>query len=258
MKINQLIKEVSPEHEEHMLGVRWSEQDQDILNWLREKGFKKLGEGLYAQAFTHPKYPGKIVKVVNVSDECFLKYLRIMIKNQGNPHVPKYYGAKQIPLRAWQSDRRRKSKERLLPRRRFFVIMERLSPLRTHKSELIKWSNYLSLDREGILNLIGLSLLVFGSLSYAKEHLSNSVYSYSFAGRKYQYRNQFIETFSSEEKLTQFINNEFKPALENGDTPMLNIIKNILSIKDCDIDFHMGNVMLRPSDRMLVITDPLS
>jgi hypothetical protein len=71
MKINQLIKEVSPEHEEHMLGVRWSEQDQDILDWLKNNGFKKIGTGAYGYAFRHPTYPGKIVKVVKTDDRCF-------------------------------------------------------------------------------------------------------------------------------------------------------------------------------------------
>lgn len=57
---------------------------------LEAKGFKKLGNGQFATVFEHPNYPW--VFKVFTQDPAYLFFLKYVIRNQTNPHVPKVRG----------------------------------------------------------------------------------------------------------------------------------------------------------------------
>lgn len=59
-----------------------------VNRMMQDAGYKFLGSGAYGSAFMHPK--GYVVKVVYSGDNCYYKFVEYCLKNQNNPHLPKF------------------------------------------------------------------------------------------------------------------------------------------------------------------------
>jgi hypothetical protein len=241
------------------LKTKWSTMDVDLVKWLRAQGFKKLGSGVYGEAFHHASFPDKIIKVVYEDDPCFLAYLRYLVKNQGNPHVPKYYGAKQIPLRA-------KDKGYggfgTTPRRRFFVIIEKLRPMYPpSKWHMLNWGN----GEEGYINFCGF-LAFLRNWAYAGDFSTAFVAMKS--GKKMSFYGQLYATELTDFVVSKDLDFRYRIAmklikkgeasLKNQETLFLRTLVTIYksASKGCEVDLHFGNFMIRPNTGDIVVTDP--
>ena len=62
----------------------------DYIDHLDAVGVRELGNGYFSRVFQHPKLKDVAVKVV-AGDEMYMKFLRFVMKNQGNPYLPRIY-----------------------------------------------------------------------------------------------------------------------------------------------------------------------
>lgn len=60
---------------------------QVIADYLSQYGFKKLGSGMFAVVFEHPKYPNEVFKIFD-DDPNTLKWLDYCHRNPSNPYTP--------------------------------------------------------------------------------------------------------------------------------------------------------------------------
>ncbi len=58
--------------------------------FMLDNGFRRLGEGAFAAVYEKPGYPW-VFKVFH-GDPAYLDFLKFALKNQSNPHVPKFKG----------------------------------------------------------------------------------------------------------------------------------------------------------------------
>ncbi len=63
---------------------------------LFNKNISPIGVGRQAIAYLHNKFPGKVIKTVNISgeDDPVYQFLRLCVNHQGNPYFPKIYAYK--------------------------------------------------------------------------------------------------------------------------------------------------------------------
>lgn len=264
------ITEAKPKNPgfDFMLKTKWSTMEQDILMWMKKNGFKQIGSGAYGSVFQHSSARDRIVKVTHDQDRCFLAYLRYVIKNQANPHVPRYYGAKQIPL---TPDSREDGPEsHISKRRRFFVILEVLSDLPEIRDwhRKVPWGN----SQQSYWNFC--ALIAMTMQRYSSEYLNEfgwvlpdifnllPFYGNSFSKELNHFDIQYKE---GSRKAQAQIKNAVKElnkigiaVIKQKKTPLGAAINDVYRIIPgyCTTDLHLGNVMIRPSDGQLVITDP--
>jgi len=62
----------------------------NLISYLSSLGFKSIGDGLYASVLEHPKFD-YVIKLFK-SDKCYIEFVKYIISNQSNPHVPKIKG----------------------------------------------------------------------------------------------------------------------------------------------------------------------
>lgn len=67
-----------------------------VNDLLRNKQHKVLGTGSQVIAYLHSKFPGKVIKTIQISGTSDPQYqfLRVCLKHQNNPYFPKIYGVK--------------------------------------------------------------------------------------------------------------------------------------------------------------------
>jgi hypothetical protein len=70
--------------------------NNDVIDYLKERGLTFLGKGVYAAVFDHPSFGGRYVLKV-FCDPNYEQFLNFCIKNRGNDHLPKVIG-KVMPL----------------------------------------------------------------------------------------------------------------------------------------------------------------
>ena len=59
-------------------------------DFITQHGFKRLGEGSFGAVYEKPGYPW-VFKIFN-NDPAYLAWIEFALKNQNNPHVPKFKG----------------------------------------------------------------------------------------------------------------------------------------------------------------------
>jgi len=63
-------------------------KEKSIRQLFTDAGYVHVGSGSYGYAYRHPS--GYIVKVVLDGDHCYYKFVEYCLKNQNNPHLPKF------------------------------------------------------------------------------------------------------------------------------------------------------------------------
>jgi len=121
MRVSEIITEsaiveASIFDERTLKNTAWKSPTQ-LIGWLKQNGFKKLGGGVFAVAYGKPGH-NRIVKVSKRQDDCWIKFAQWAMSKTNNKHLPK------IPwIKRYQGKRKGKATE-------FFItIIERLNPL---------------------------------------------------------------------------------------------------------------------------------
>lgn len=66
----------------------------DFMAAMRREGFKKyiVGDGLYAGVFMRSPEDNQVIKIFDINDTGYRRYLDYVLENKSNPHVPKIIG----------------------------------------------------------------------------------------------------------------------------------------------------------------------
>lgn len=88
------ITEWTPSDVRHMVRTDWDNAggpfdyaNENIERWMREKGFKPLGEGGYGIVFSDGR--SRVVAKIMREDPCWMAFAEYCRKNRSNPHLPK-------------------------------------------------------------------------------------------------------------------------------------------------------------------------
>jgi hypothetical protein len=80
----------------HLAKAGEFQNKNDVVAYLKQRGFAYVGHGTYAGVFDHPSFRGRYVLKV-FCDKHYEVFLNYCIQHQGNDHLPKIYG-KVLPL----------------------------------------------------------------------------------------------------------------------------------------------------------------
>lgn len=212
----------NPEHNDANL--------EDILVKFENNGGEILGDGAFATALSHPKW-NYVLKIFK-EDDAYLTYARYCFRNQNNPCVPKFLDKprKIIPnfTRKWLDEREL-----------YYVRMEKLEPFRPEYNEfrrsfypyvveplMRKYSSkeeLMTADLESLRNeYSGLTLKnIIDAITLYRENIAEKPWIYDY-------------------------------------WKLMADIETINKRLGTTMDLHTGNVMIRESDGVLVVTDPLA
>lgn len=217
----EFLNEADINDERTLLNTKWA-RPKDVEKWLKENGFKKIGGGAFAGAWLKGGAK-RIIKVARKPDPCFLNFAKWAVTKTNNPHLP------DIPWIAEFTISEGPNKGG-----KFFIVpVERLKPF---TPALMK-----SIDDPVILG----SLFVNKEL-WAEER--KTVF------RRLRAEMNLPETQAdSVPKIKRFLS-------RNKNHRWLKTLAQIKGAAgaDCIDDLHTSNMMWRPSNKKLVITDPLA
>lgn len=195
--------------------------------YLKKKGWNLEGRG--AKGFVFSKNNKDYVLKFYKNDPCYDKFLDYLEKNQNNPYLPKI-------------------KRRILPGNIGLVALEKLQPLKSDKL-----ADYITgMMGDIVSSHIRVKDLSFNEVmrrveplfkSQIERLIDNSFYDKVILKKVLRRLDYFIEIHLPIFK-TMY---DFKKFLEN----------NPVKDKDCLFDAHLGNFMVRPSTKEIVITDPV-
>ncbi len=125
--------------------------NKPVSDILSTKQHEVKGGGAQALAYFHKKFPGKVIKTIQVhgySDPSY-QFLRLAMKHQDNPYFPKIYGAKMYKTAFVDYTPRGAMFDDIDPQGDFspppslmdytlYVVMEKLSPLSDITDEDLK------------------------------------------------------------------------------------------------------------------------
>jgi len=226
MRLHELIQlnEVSAFQERKLQETDWK-HPREVRRWLESKGFQKKGIGSFAHAYIHPRYK-RIVKISKRQDVCWLRFAYWTLKMTANPSVPyidwiRVYG---------QDDK-------------FFIaVVEKLAPY----------------NRTAVMNTIDLPGLAYLYINetwfmsdvdiedrFIKEGILDAKAKYSDVDEEDEYIVRKLKRYLKSAKGGKRFINALRAA-EKRATGL------------CSYDMHEDNLMYRPSDRRLVVIDPLA
>jgi hypothetical protein len=89
----------------------YSETDQSVINALKKKGYKYLGQGVDQTAFMEPG-TGHVLKIFGTGEtaqfsqdhKMFFRWYKFCEKNQSNPFLPRFYGHESFFWHPWDDD----------------------------------------------------------------------------------------------------------------------------------------------------------
>lgn len=227
MKLNEV-----PSRDAMTLNLKnWSSLTE-LRKFLKSKGYKKLGGGAYAEAWAN-KQAQRVVKISTKEDKCWMRYIEWLKMQPASPHLPKVHS-----FRTYKTGRGT-----------FFVsILETLEETDKFIDELFK-----STAVNPTLPRLALVMWIM-DISWEQS---------------IRYRVQFVRKENVEKYLNQQPKYKKLNPVERAEELTKSGYRTKLALlgkkaerelgKDgCQPDLHGGNVMYRPSDKTLVITDPIA
>lgn len=220
MRLQELLNETSIFDERTLQNTAWNSPKQ-LIGWLKKNGFEQKGSGKFGAAFIKPGY-NRIVKLSKIEDKCWIKFAKWALSVTSQPNLP------NIPWMKTYTDNRGQTF--------FLAVVEKLRPF----------------DQVAINNTADLTGLVY-------------LYLYE-------------DWFDADPKLEKRFEKE---GLINADDTDYSTIRRRLfywlrNAKDgkrfiltlraaqnratggCTYDMHDGNIMYRPSNKRIVVIDPLA
>tara|TARA_R110000823_G_scaffold230090_4_gene357005 strand:+ start:253 stop:915 length:663 start_codon:yes stop_codon:yes gene_type:complete len=216
------ISELSKTDSKILQTRKWSGV-QKVQSFLARQGYDYVDEGVYSIVFAKPR--GKfVVKVSKKEDVCYLEFARWASAQKNNPWLPKIKFMKDFQVTTRDGE-----KVTFL-----ITAIEKLHTLKGGVISNIRWTHH------------QLPLLLFLSqeMSFGNQ-LQNA------------YTDLFKKTYGRDINLTDEyeMSGKFK---KNSMLPRtIDTIDELLST-DCRKDMHLGNIMLRPGTKQIVIIDPLA
>jgi hypothetical protein len=222
------LTEASIFDERALLNTTWA-TPQQLTKWLRKNGFKKMGEGAYSAVFVKPGYK-RVIKVSMKRDDCWINFAQWAQSVTNNPHLPdipwvQFFGAGY---------------------KQFFVaIIGKLAPF----------------DKSAISATVDLPGLVYMYLHddwfrgdagiWARLIDEGLITRYDSSGRR---GTRFNAEQLDRKKLLRYLRGV------RGGKQFIMTLKAAerKGTGNCRYDMHDGNIMYRPSDKKLVIIDPLA
>ena len=221
------ITEATAYQEKFLQNNDWDSPKQ-VAGWLRSKGFQRKGSGKFGAVYLRTGYEN-LIKISNIEDKCWLKFADWTLKITHNASLPNI----------WWVRRYNDSQGREF----FIALIEKLQPF----------------NKVAINNTTDLPGLVY-------------LYLYDF------YEKGKTFDASIDEAMEQRFNKEGIIGSDdlNYDTirrKLFYYLRNatsgkrlIITLKAaerratgiCSYDMHPGNLMYRPSDKRLVVIDPLA
>ncbi len=193
-----------------------------------------LGTGAQAIAYLHKKFPGKVIKTIQIHgpNDPSYQFLRIILKHQDNPYFPKIFSVKMYPMKAVNDRFRRSMFDDIDPTGEFspppdqsnyvlYVVTERLSPLTAMTTA--------DLERFGIED--------FPIPQHMQKYNRQAEIKFRMAFKDADYR-QYIQQVVKDPKLKQ----------------ALRLLEPLF--RHYDPDMHGGNIMRRGSQ--WVFMDPVA
>lgn len=193
----------------------------EVIDTFKKAGGKILGTGKFGEVLSFPTW--KHVLKTFKDDRCYVKFVRLAMRNQDNPAFPKFFDK---PRKIRPFYKRMKTEEFL-----YIVRMEKLFPTKMEKNEFDKL--------DGILRASRLHHLVLHNPDILQWYDSLSEYD------RQGYIDNANKFFKEQEQYSDLISayNKVFDSVE-GEGEM------------CGLDIHANNIMMR-GDGELVLIDPL-
>lgn len=205
---------------------------QELGPYLHKKGLKELGSGAFAVVYGR-RGSNRVVKISTDLDKCWLKYANWAMGQHNNPHVPDIHHLESYTITT--SGHGTRSGRRASPV--FFAVMERLLPFAEEHINVEK-------------NLPILAYLARYQGFDAFTKMQRGV------GQKQNPFNRPHSYWSPDPKYMHRLN---KFAGEGKKHPAVKLFRRVAEKwKNCQGDFHDGNIMIRPSTGEFVVTDPVA
>lgn len=115
MKLDDILAEATIFDERELLNTPWK-SPRELISWLRSKGFRRLGGGVFSAAYGKPGHK-RIVKISKREDKCWIQFANWAMRLTANPYIPNIYWFK--PYKGT-----RKGKQETF----FVTLIERLRP----------------------------------------------------------------------------------------------------------------------------------
>lgn len=220
----------------------WWEDDYDYKSmdlsevlgpYLEKKGLKHLGEGAFAVVYGRPG-ANRVVKISQGEDRCWLKYANwAMGQQHKNPHVPDIHHLETYTITStYPGDRPSKTPV-------FFAVMEKLLPFERKNINFKDESN--------------IALLAYLATHEGFPHFTKMRKGMAFKGHP------FKRPYDHWNPDPKYMNRMEKFAEKGEKHEVIKLFKQVESKwRNCEGDFHDGNIMIRPSTGEFVITDPVA
>lgn len=212
--LKELLQEASIFDEKELLNTKWT-SPQELQQWLKSHGFKKLGSGVFSAVYGKPEH-SRVVKISKRGDECWLKFAKWLMAQTKNPYLP------HVPwIKEYQGIRKGK------PETFFVTIIEKLEPFTTESIKQIK-------------DPVVVAMLLLKGDFWAAE-------------KKVLQRRLEELGYDTPQEQKELL-------MDNNNHLFVNSLRMVTKRggKSCIGDLHSGNIMFRPSDKAVVITDPLA
>jgi hypothetical protein len=219
--LKEFLNEADINDERTLLNTKWT-RPKEVEAWLKENGFKKIGGGMFAGAWLKGGAK-RIIKVSRKPDPCFLNFAKWAVTKTNNPHLPDIPWIAEFTI---QEGPNKGGKFLIVP-------VEKLVPFKKAQMKEIK------------------DPVILGSLLINKQLWAEE--------RKDVFRILRKELDLPETqkeavpKIKRFLN-------KNKNHRWMKTLSQIQGAAgaDCIDDLHTSNMMWRPSNKKLVITDPLA
>jgi len=188
---------------------------------------KELGQGVEASVAQHAKKEDVVNRTMEVNDNRYLSFLRVVLEHQNNPFFPRIYHVRQY-----------RYDNRLM----LFIQMERLEPINLNAS---------------VLKQIGIDL----SPEYIEKEALKSLQKQHFRS----FYHDAYEKFAAERDIVYrdvhnfFDSKRSRQALKaQSENPHFHEALDLLEpfFKHFAQDLHGGNWMVRPKTGQIVVIDP--
>ncbi len=233
MLLTEILEKSSP-------NIRTSKKP--VLDILGHKTHEVLGVGGQAIAYLHKKFPGKVIKPIQITgpDDPQYQFTRLCLKHQDNPYFPKIYAVKMYPTKEvnWREREdkfsRTSDKDRVLGQEApyqmeytLYVVTERLQHMTTVSEKTIEEMGF---D------------IPTATISQDEWH------RYKTRERviEHRFRSMFHDHITRRNLLKTVRDPKLKQALR--------LLEPLF--RNFEADMHFGNIMLR--GKQWVITDPIT
>lgn len=225
MRLQQLA-EASIFDERTLQKTQWNSPKQ-LIGWLKQNGFEQKGSGSFGAAFVKKGYK-RIVKISKKQDDCWVRFAKWAMSRTSNPALPKI---------SWMKTYHDQRGEQF-----FIAIVEKLAPF----------------NRSAMMNTVDLPGLAYMYLHEDWFMNDNSIWARLL-------KEGIIKDYSSDRTRfdTDMLNRRRVLKFLRESTSGKRFILTLKAAENkatgrCSYDMHDGNIMYRPTDKRLVLIDPLA